>query len=390
MLYRGLFKQQSNNKIVNIVIDLCIKDIEILRKYESIDKFDTIIGWSTGAQIAVTYVSLYNNLVNKLILLNPSIGMTLHTVLQPFIHLPINIGKYVSVLITNVVIGLKSLIPTIVYEILKYFFESTIFRIILEINAFIGGFPPEQGLYFHSYMYDAMSTRQHTQGLLNLILALDSKNPLDILIDKHIVIQQPTLIFSGYCDFITELDTKINKQRLLFEARCLARCRRSGIITPNIYYVDTVNCHLYMEYINGKTIKEILRSDYSINKTYSNDKIDIVKAIGVNIGKMHDAEIVHGDLTTSNILIRQSNENDSQSFEIVLIDFGLGMMKPIIEDKAVDLYVLERAFISTHPNSEYLVNEMLQAYRFACSKGTTVLQKLDQVRQRGRKREMFG
>ena len=47
--------------------------------------------------------------------------------------------------------------------------------------------------------------------------------------------------------------------------------------------------------------------------------------------------------------------NVAEDFEVVLIDFGLGSMKPSVEDKAVDLYVLERAFISTHPESESLV-----------------------------------
>ena len=67
---------------------------------------------------------------------------------------------------------------------------------------------------------------------------------------------------------------------------------------------------------------------------------------------MHDAEIVHGDLTTSNIMIRDDSNAPDQ---VVLIDFGLGAMKPTAEDKAVDLYVLERAFISTHQGSEALV-----------------------------------
>jgi TP53 regulating kinase-like protein len=74
-----------------------------------------------------------------------------------------------------------------------------------------------------------------------------------------------------------------------------------------------------------------------------------------------------------------------------MIDFGLGQMQATIEDKAVDLYVLERAFISTHPGSEHLVPVILEAYRFACkSMGTKVLGRLDQVRMRGRKREMIG
>jgi TP53 regulating kinase-like protein len=72
------------------------------------------------------------------------------------------------------------------------------------------------------------------------------------------------------------------------------------------------------------------------------------------IGKLHDADIVHGDLTTSNMIVKQEASGELGT-SVVLIDFGLGMMKPTQEDKAVDLYVLERAFVSTHPGSEYLV-----------------------------------
>ncbi len=78
---------------------------------------------------------------------------------------------------------------------------------------------------------------------------------------------------------------------------------------------------------------------------------ELAQEVGKAIAMMHDAEIVHGDLTTSNILLRSND----RKLDIVLIDFGLGSMKPSIEEKAVDLYVLERAFISTHPGSERLV-----------------------------------
>ena len=73
-----------------------------------------------------------------------------------------------------------------------------------------------------------------------------------------------------------------------------------------------------------------------------------------------------------------------------MIDFGLGQMQAIIEDKAVDLYVLERALSSTHPGSEHLIPIILEAYRFSCRKGTLVLGKVEQVRSRGRKRDMMG
>lgn len=69
---------------------------------------------------------------------------------------------------------------------------------------------------------------------------------------------------------------------------------------------------------------------------------------------MHDAAVVHGDLTTSNILVKDAPGTEA-GFEIVLIDFGLAAMQPNVEDKAVDLYVLERAFTSTHPGCDILV-----------------------------------
>eukprot|EP01039_Chlorochromonas_danica_P021897 gene21897-27127_t len=92
---------------------------------------------------------------------------------------------------------------------------------------------------------------------------------------------------------------------------------------------------------------------------------------------MHDCDVVHGDLTTSNIMVRRVNESDQYN-SVVFVDFGLGAMKATPEDKAVDLYVLERAFISTHPNSESLVQSILESYRFGCRTGTAVLLRLEQ------------
>ena len=65
---------------------------------------------------------------------------------------------------------------------------------------------------------------------------------------------------------------------------------------------------------------------------------------------MHEAKIVHGDLTTSNMLLRNSQPN-----HLVMIDFGLSYTTSLAEDMAVDLYVLERAILSTHPNAKKLV-----------------------------------
>ena len=90
-------------------------------------------------------------------------------------------------------------------------------------------------------------------------------------------------------------------------------------------------------------------------------------AIGHSIGKMHIESIIHGDLTTSNMLLRHSDATTNEA-KAVLIDFGLSYVSTLVEDKAVDLYVLERALSSTHPEAEDLpksernIEKILAAY----------------------------
>jgi TP53 regulating kinase-like protein len=94
--------------------------------------------------------------------------------------------------------------------------------------------------------------------------------------------------------------------------------------------------------------------------------------------------MVHGDLTTSNFMI------DSKRGLMFVIDFGLAQVSLLEEDFAVDLYVLERAMVSTHPNSENLFLEVLRHYSAHWSGGTAVVKRLNEVRQRGRKKIAFG
>ena len=144
---------------------------------------------------------------------------------------------------------------------------------------------------------------------------------------------------------------------------------------------------------------------------------DLMRKIGCAVGGMHKAGVIHGDLTTSNIILRQNTADEkknngserldhtttassvaavegegSQSMEgeIVLIDFGLAGQTTQEEDRAVDLYVLERAFGSAHPRTEGYFGSLLQAYRESFKGAPNVLRKLEEVRMRGRKRSMVG
>jgi TP53 regulating kinase-like protein len=121
---------------------------------------------------------------------------------------------------------------------------------------------------------------------------------------------------------------------------------------------------------------------------------DLMRRMGVAIGNMHKTGIVHGDLTTSNMMLSPppsgTKETDGLSGEIVIIDLGLASGAVHEEERAVDLYVLERAFGSTHPRAECLFGELLDAYQGCFKQATAVLKKLQDVRMRGRKRSMLG
>lgn len=118
--------------------------------------------------------------------------------------------------------------------------------------------------------------------------------------------------------------------------------------------------------------------------------LPIASKIGDIVGKMHSQNIIHGDLTTSNMLL--CLPVNKQNPEIVMIDFGLGYIDNMAEDKGVDLYVLERALLSTHPNTERLFAEILKQYlaAYADDGVKDIITKFEDVRMRGRKRTMVG
>lgn len=191
-----------------------------------------------------------------------------------------------------------------------------------------------------------------------------------------------------------ELDEKLTHKRTLQEARAMLRCRKAGIKTPLLYFVNYLNHHIYMENIvNSRTLREEI-DDLLVQKssdTALEQLRDIAMSIGQIISKMHSVDIIHGDLTTSNILVSKENTNSKNTY--TLIDFGLSSVSQFSEDMGVDLYVLERAFLSTHPNTEWLFEVLLNAYSESTidkKKNEDVIAKLEEIRLRGRKRVMIG
>lgn len=185
------------------------------------------------------------------------------------------------------------------------------------------------------------------------------------------------------------LDALLTKHRTLAEARLLQKLYPlQGMKVPGLIAVDSRNGVLWMEYIG-----EELANGVSSLKNYlwldGDDSKRILTEVGAMIAQLHLHGVVHGDLTTSNVMLFRD-----ESWHPCLIDFGLGSQSELAEDKAVDLYVLERAILSTHPVKSEEYNEwLMEGYRSAYkdqNKLKQLLKRYEDVRLRGRKRSMLG
>jgi len=204
------------------------------------------------------------------------------------------------------------------------------------------------------------------------------------------------------------LDRRLTRQRILAEAKVLQRLRRDGVPVPALYAVfEGAGC-MMTEWIDGAPVRVRLNQylardedDGAEGPGLDPELVAFMRRVGQLVGRIHGAGVVHGDLTTSNMMLRpwppgaangsaEGGGGQLLDGEIVAIDFGLASQSTSDEDRAVDLYVLERAFASTHSRAEPLFDDLLQGYKTAFKQTGPVLRKLEDVRMRGRKRSMIG
>jgi len=176
---------------------------------------------------------------------------------------------------------------------------------------------------------------------------------------------------------IKELDFSFRKYRTIHEARLLAKAKKCGVRTPFIYEIDIENTTLVLEYIPGKIIKELLPQLDQKNLQ------NICRTIGRDVGSLHKNGVIHGDLTTSNI-IQNTNK------QIIFVDFGLGYISDRIEDFGIDLYLLEKAIQSTHADiyKDVWMN-VLKGYKETSPIKNEIEEKLKEIASRGRYSERF-
>lgn len=216
------------------------------------------------------------------------------------------------------------------------------------------------------------------------------------------------------------LDQKIRKSRTKREAKLLTKATEI-INTPKVINQDTFT--IQMQYIPGE------RPSETLNNKPINEQFQIMKQIGEQISKLHNQNIIHGDLTTSNTILannhppapsglgdhksrearlsaarrdptisdevanmparaHQDNRTPSSTIssptpKVFLIDFGLGFISARIEDKAVDLHLIRQALEAKHfGNSNHLFFNLLEAYH--PKERDQIIQQLKKVESRGR------
>lgn len=166
------------------------------------------------------------------------------------------------------------------------------------------------------------------------------------------------------------LDRSIQTARIRNEARLLLEARRAGISVPVIYSVDYADNRLVMEEVKGVRVKDAL------NQLLEAEAMDVCVKIGEIAARLHASDIVHGDLTTSNMLL--------EGGRIVLIDFSLGSKTSELEDKGVDMHLLEEAFHSAHHQRSGMYEVVKSSYVKAYPQGEAVLKKVREIEKRGR------
>lgn len=178
-------------------------------------------------------------------------------------------------------------------------------------------------------------------------------------LDKKVILKDR--ISKGYR--IREIDNKIRKARTKLEAKLLSDVKNGGVLSPILYDVNLDENVIAMEKINGSMVKDII--------TIESD--DLAYRIGQEIAKIHGQNIIHGDITTSNILVNKDGNP-------VFLDFGLGRYSDLFEDKAVDLLVLKKSLQSIDQKiANHIFDIVLKGYG-----EKNILKKIKEIELRGR------
>jgi TP53 regulating kinase-like protein len=161
---------------------------------------------------------------------------------------------------------------------------------------------------------------------------------------------------------VNELDKRLRKERTKSEAKLISEARRNGVPTPIIF--DVNEYVLVMERIGGALAREVITEPIS-------------ERIGEFVGILHKSGIIHGDLTTSNIIVGGDDR-------IYFIDFGLAFVESNTEARGVDVHVFFQSLQGTHESYEELKAAFTKGYKRTFPQAAQVLKRAAEIERRGR------
>lgn len=179
---------------------------------------------------------------------------------------------------------------------------------------------------------------------------------------------------------VPELDQKIRSQRTRSEERLLGRARRAGVRAPRVWGPlepgKASGSEIVMEFIDGPTVKD------GLNGMPREKRLRVYEQIGQAAASLHGAGIMHGDLTTSNMILRGGRPDS-----LFVVDFGLARTSRRVEDHAVDLFLLHEALKAAHFRFlEEAWKSIIKAYKHNYTIAGHVLERLGKIKRRRRYR----
>lgn len=192
-----------------------------------------------------------------------------------------------------------------------------------------------------------------------------------------------------------DLDNQIRTRRTKSETKILTKAFSVGANVPKVISSDKYN--LEIEFIQGDRLSETLNA-YPKKKQFQ-----IMQQLGEQVALLHKNNIIHGDLTTSNIILKTATPLGSRrvrdkvakaqnmrtegspsspplSPPLFLIDFGLSFISTKTENKAVDLHLIKQALEAKHfQNHQALFQQFLKTYNIKEN-----IERLKTVEKRGR------
>jgi TP53 regulating kinase-like protein len=169
------------------------------------------------------------------------------------------------------------------------------------------------------------------------------------------------------------LDRAIRVQRTVREADMIHRAKQAGVPSPYLYLVDLPSSTIVMEFVKGERMKDFIAS------IPREESVSLFREFGGSVAKLHSCGIMHGDLTTSNVIVGRKG--------LVMIDFGLSVSSTRLEDQAVDLRLIKETLTGAHPAlAKDALEALFQGYAGVLGERRlrAAMRQLRNIEQRGR------